>query len=756
MRKWISDIFYSFPIQLVLLHFRNNLLLILTWILLALAMSGQLGSLFGLKYLFLTPEYLGQVNALSYLFLGFAFGGFFMTWNLTTYLLDAFHFPFLASLGRPFTKFCLNNLLIPLGFMGLYFFHTINFQSYYEYWDNWLIFQHILGFLFGFVLMIILSAIYFTLTNKDIRNFDGVEDKSEDKTSRRDRYLIAVERIKAGATLWRVDTYLNESLEPRLVRSVAHYDARLLLGVFKQNHFNALVVQLFGLVILIVLGFLIDNSYFRIPAGASIFILASIFVAIAGAITYWFDKWRITVFVLLLFGINFVTSYDIFNHKNKGYGLDYTGKTVPYSYETLEKMSSGTEIIKDQLATEMILNNWHERMLDRGIRKPKMVILCVSGGGMKAATWTMQVLQRTDSISGGRLFEHAQLITGASGGLIGTAYLRELYLRKQLKEPINIYDRQYIDNISTDLLNSVAFTIVTNDLFLPWGKFELDGYVYRKDRGYIFEKQLNENTEQVLNKTIGDYKEVEAQALIPMLFITPSIVNDGRRLIISPQGVSYMTVAPIGVEKRYTVEIDALDFGYLFENQNAQNLRFTSALRMNATYPYVLPNVYLPSSPGLEVMDAGFRDNFGIASATRFVHVFRDWIQANTSGVVLLQISSQNKIEEIDPRDNKGMIETLFHPLGIASQIMTLQDYEHDNSLGLLFDLLGRDRFEVIRFIYQPSKNNEQASVTFHLTQREKNDILNAFYLPRNQNSLDRLIEVMNWEEPQKIKTGPN
>ena len=114
MKKLIANIFYSFPVQLVILHLRNNLLLIIVWILITLLMTGQLGRLFGIRYLFLAPEYLGEVSSLSYFFLGLSFGAFTITWNLTTYLLESHQFPFLASLARPFAKFCLNNFLIPL------------------------------------------------------------------------------------------------------------------------------------------------------------------------------------------------------------------------------------------------------------------------------------------------------------------------------------------------------------------------------------------------------------------------------------------------------------------------------------------------------------------------------------------------------------------------------------------------------------------------------------------------------------------
>ncbi len=79
---------------------------------------------------------------------------------------------------------------------------------------------------------------------------------------------------------------------------------------------------------------------------------------------------------------------------------------------------------------------------------------------------------------------------------------------------------------------------------------------------------------------------------------------------------------------------DAVDFAALFARQDPMNLRLLTALRMNATFPYVLPNVWLPSKPVIDALDAGLRDNYGQETASRFLLVMRDWIQANTSKVV--------------------------------------------------------------------------------------------------------------------------
>lgn len=703
--------------------------------------TGAIGKHFGIKFLFLGPEYLGKVNFWSYLILGICFGWFMMTWHLTCYLIHAYRFPFLASLSRPFTKFCINNSVIALVFVLLYLGFSIPFQLNYEYlsWQQTLV--NCLGFLTGLLVFILLTASFFHFTNRDISSVD------------KGRHLLAkegqpigpgidetdIEEVKKEEGKWRVNTYLTETLRPRLVRSIAHYDNSVLIGIFRQNHANALRWLLLGLVLLMASSYFIDLRYLRIPTGASIFILGGILMALLGAITYWLDRWRIPALLLLILAMDYMAGFNVFIIKNRAYGLDYTRPPASYQYEDLEKICSPERVRADKDATRLILDNWRRKAASPQDPRPKMVLFCTSGGGLRAAVWTMQVMQKADSATNGQLMRHTTLITGASGGMFAAAYLRELYLQQQLGRQINWYDPAYIDSISGDVLNAIGFTVISNDLFLPWGSFRSGNHYYTKDRGYIFEKQLNENTGGLLSKRISDYRKYEQQARIPMMFVSPAIVNDGRRMIISPQPVSYMMTAPIGVRRPRAVDIDAIDFGRLFAQHDTDSLPLTTALRMNATYPYILPNVFLPTSPGIEVMDAGFRDNYGLMSASRFLHVFKDWIQAYTSGVVLVQVVGWENIEEVEPSRYRGTLESFFNPLGLAGKMFKLQEFESDSNLAYLYEILGRDRLTHIRFVYHPTRDNERASVTFHITAREQQDVLHAFYLPENQESLRQL-----------------
>ena len=770
IRAYTAQVWYSFPVQLLALHFRQNHLLLTLWVILALFINDSLAAKFGIRYLFLEPEYEGGVGFASFFLLGIGFGGLVMTWNLTTYLLNARYFPFLATLQRPFGKYCINNSLLPIAFFVFYVFKLRSFLKAELDYGHGQLLATVFALSLGIVLVIAAYILYFRYTNKDIASYPHLRDVIRGRRSRRTPMppgyrKMDVERIISGETAWRVETYLTERLQPRRTRSIAHYRPEQLLRIFRQNHLNALILQTALLIALMATGLGLDHSWIRIPAGASLVILFSVVAAVAGAITYWFHSWRTTIFLVMLVAINVVTGRDWFSFRNRAYGMDYNAELPTYTYDRLVELAAPEDVYVDRDSMQLILERWRART---GEEKPRMVLLCVSGGGLKATYWTTHVLQQAEAQTQGQLMEHTSLISGASGGMIGAAYFRELFWRKLKEEsptalpvarvegpqalrfrktrhapPTETTTREQLDAAGRDLLNSVSFAIVSKDLFLPAGRFEYAGDRFRKDRAYAFERQLSENLNGVLDKSLGDYEAPERSAALPMLLLTPSVVNDARRLIISPLGVRHLTLPPAGVGRTREFEVDAVDFGAFFKDCRPERLSFTTALRMNATYPYVLPNVYLPSRPPVEVMDAGFRDNFGVLEASRFLQVYRDWILENTSGVALVQVSTLEKFEATEEAEPQGWIESLFNPLGVAGQLISLQDFQTDETVGLLYDLLGPEYFEFIRFSYRPAEDREAASMTFHLTAGEKADIRASINHPDNVVAMERLRQVL-------------
>ena len=123
----VQRIVFFFPIQLLLVHVKKNLLLLFFWVLLFGYAIGEFGKEYGIPYLFWDPEYLGQVNFWSFLLLGFACGGFIMAFHVSSYIMNAHRFPFLATLSKPFFKYSLNNSLIPLAFIATYSYYIYTF-----------------------------------------------------------------------------------------------------------------------------------------------------------------------------------------------------------------------------------------------------------------------------------------------------------------------------------------------------------------------------------------------------------------------------------------------------------------------------------------------------------------------------------------------------------------------------------------------------------------------------------------------------
>src|SRR6188768_3765455 len=124
---------YSFPVQLFLNNVKRNQVLLLCWIVLFAMVTGSFGKYLGIPYLFLDPEYLNKVNFTSFFILGVTVAGFTTAFHITCYINDGHRFSFVGTLSRPFTKFAINNSVVPILFIGTYFYQIIAFQKNNEY-----------------------------------------------------------------------------------------------------------------------------------------------------------------------------------------------------------------------------------------------------------------------------------------------------------------------------------------------------------------------------------------------------------------------------------------------------------------------------------------------------------------------------------------------------------------------------------------------------------------------------------------------
>lgn len=744
MRKFFEAIFYSLPFQLVFLHFKKNLALLAVWGIIVAAFSGGLGKVYGIHHLFLDPEYQGEVGFWSFFWVGMAFGNLVMAFHITCYILDGHRFRFIGVLQRPFAKFSLNNSVIPLLILISYLIVMVGFQIENEFATKIDVLLNVLGLLFGITILMVLMLLYFKFTNKDIFKFVASTVDRKLRKTIISRQLMMSKLQENKQDRYHVRTYIDFKFRVRSTEGISDFSNReAVLKVFDQNHFNSVLVELIIIGIILLLGLFMEYPILQMPAAASSLLIFSIAVMLVGAISFWFKRWGLA----FAFGLFVLTNFIVKNGYGKGIntaaGLDYDTELVDYSVENLTSIHSKEQYIHDQLHMLETLENWKKKWPDS--KKQKMVFTCVSGGGQRAALWTVLSLSKADSLVGGTLLDQNFLMTGASGGVIGAAYYREIFHQKMIDEK----RADMLINIGKDNLNPVIFSLLVNDLFVKFQTYEYQGRTYSIDRGYTFENNLNGNLEGVLSQKIGDYKEPESKSEIPTLIMSPTIANDGRKLYISSQPVSFMGLSSELLNDSNS-KIRGADFQALFKNQSPEDLSFLSALRMSASFPYITPSISLPSSPRIEIMDAGISDNFGISDALRFIRVFKDWIAENTDGIVLLVIRDTKSAGPIEDRPIPSIVDRLTYPIAsVYNNLATMQDINNDVRIELARDWF-EGELDVVEIAYDSfhnSKNEsevERASLSWHLTSREKKNIIENINIESNQAALQKLKKLLS------------
>lgn len=743
IKAWVIGIWYSLPIQLMLLHIRRYPFLLLFWVLLFATINGSFMHSFGARILFLYPEYLDQVGFVSALMVGVGIAIYIMGWNITTFILHSTQFRFLATAEQPFLKYCVNNAILPVIFLAYYLLKMVTYNRQQELLSYAEILVLIAGFLCGFLLSVVLAFGYFFAADRTIYRF--MSDKMKEALVRGKKHYTNYRLQSRPKGTMRVDWYLSARLHLRRPRHIGHYPHEFIEQIFKQHHLAAVFSILLAFASLIVVGYYLDNPYFQIPAASSISVFFAILIAVAGALAYFLGSWSIFAFIGVFFIMDQLYKNNILDPRNRAYGISYNNKKeyTPYTIEHIKSIAQADSITADSLLFIKSLEAWKAKQAEE---KPVMVVVATSGGGTRASAFTFDVLRHLDSSTASNLMEQTTLLTGASGGMLGAVWYRELFRLEKNKAIENRLQHEYASAISKDILNAVFSNLVARDVLSPTSKFSYNNHNYNKDRGYAFEQELNANTYGWLDHPMQAFRKEEELGEIPTVMLSTVVTRDGRKIIIGSRSMRFMMFhrEPLGYYKQ--IDPDAVDFQSLFANRGAKDLRMLSALRMNATFPYVLPNVMLPTNPVIDVMDAGFRDNTGVENSLQFLLYFKDWVKQNCREVIVLQIRDKPEGGWKDPYQSSDLFELITKPaLLTQSNVIRFQEYHQWNLWDWASKEYGSQMHRVL-FEYVPSNKSSPASLSFHLTLRERKDIENSLKHPYNTKSFEQVRRILESE----------
>ena len=368
----------------------------------------------------------------------------------------------------------------------------------------------------------------------------------------------------------------------------------------------------------------------------------------------------------------------------------------------------------------VLVRKWRERHPNK---KPNLIVVAASGGGIRAAVWTTVVLTHLERKIEGFPYQ-VRLITGTSGGMLGSAHYVET-----LKEPGTDRDptlEELVDNISEEGLSAASWTLVARDIpLLGYGS---------QDRGKALEQSWRKNTGGSLEEKLSSLAKGEKEGWRPSLVFLPMLVDDGRRLLISNLDLSDLTISSGSVildnkkkqkEKiqRHAYSWEALQFYHLFPKARDE-LLLSTAVRMNASFPYISPPGVLPTIPPRRVTDAGFYDNYGVNLAVRWLSNLArieaedkktevkktekktNWLRDNVSHVVLIQISdhpagqSRRQLTMGDEEPRKPIVrgqDWLLTPfnavLSARNSTMSFRNDEQVAELDRLLNTTGKKEF---------------------------------------------------------------
>jgi hypothetical protein len=356
------------------------------------------------------------------------------------------------------------------------------------------------------------------------------------------------------------------------------------------------------------------------------------------------------------------------------------------------------------LTAEDVLTGFHTRWAadHPAGGRPKLLIVCCSGGGIRAGVWSAAVLAELERQVGPAFARHLRLITGASGGMLAAA----LYAGRQLVPTPGVSDAHALAKDSLWSTWQSLFFADTPSVVLPFFK--------NWDRAHALERSWVRNTRtpagpSPLQATFADMIAAERSGTAPSLVFSPLMVEDGRRLLVSNLELSDLAAesAPTLAEPhgdrmapRGRISQPAVEFFRLFPEAHGR-FALATAARLSATFPYVSPAVALPTAPARRVVDAGFFDNYGVGLAAGWLLRNRRLVQEHCGGVAVIEVRAfpleQEKtgLPESLVTAGGGLLTTVLAGVSTPAEALgVIQSagayYRNDHLLGILDDVFNR------------------------------------------------------------------
>jgi hypothetical protein len=468
-----------------------------------------------------------------------------------------------------------------------------------------------------------------------------------------------------------------------------------------EGHSFGFALALIGLLVYVLVIFLYRPTHKQSlgEAPALLYLLLIIWVStlLLGGATFYADYFRVPIVIFFVMFSGFV--YALFK-------VDHFYK-IKDIQSPLQAPNRPEDLVNFSEAIDQRLKHQSQQRT--------LVVVCASGGGIQAAGWTAQVLKGLQEELSTSFAKAIGLISSVSGGSLGSMYFLDRIDPTLGYPPLDSL-AQIFNNATEDSLDAIGWGLAYPDLIRTGFPFLVNKYSDRAQAIEIGWQRRMKNPQA----TLAQRRQQILQGEIPIHVANATLVEDGRRFLISP-----MRFIQNSDERK------AIDFNGLYPNCD---LNVTTVARLSATFPYVTPNARNDrdfDGKNYHIADGGYFDNTGLFTAVEWLD---EWLEPsknlNIDRVLLLQINAFPKPEPQASKGDGGWWTAWIGPLKTLNSVRDSTQFDR-NAREVKFlkdrwqDLVEIEQFNIFfpaaRFGNSLQKFNQPLS--WKLTKVQKNNL---------------------------------
>ena len=362
---------------------------------------------------------------------------------------------------------------------------------------------------------------------------------------------------------------------------------------------------------------------------------------------------------------------------------------------------------------------------------PPVILVATSGGGILASAWTARVLGELERANPGRFTNSVKLLSGVSGGSVGT-----MYFIQHLRTDAVLNQESLFEDAARSSLDAVAWGLTYSDTLRTFGPYR--AFVgQERDRGEALRKAWTRKPNQGLETGLSSWQAGQKTASggkLPAVIFNSTIGETGERFLF----------ANYAVETPHRVVPGMKDFFSTFPAKT--DIDVPVAVANSAAFPYISPASRAHTDDSrfwFHLVDGGYHDNFGVASAIDFLENTGVGWELERPIMMILIEATPAKLYKDDLYKDQGWNYQWFAPVeGLIGMWQIAARARNSAALEWIPGL------KVVRFVYEGG----DYPTSWHLTGKQQQLIQNQFadgsWTPENKSSFLQVGEFLGNPNP--------